>query len=308
MTAPSASADPQLLRQRIVDFVRDASMEISPLDEKVLPELATLLAPGSEVYVAHTPKTSLPELARIACKVQALGFQACMHVVARRIPSEAELREALKALRAAGCDRVLNVAGDLTPPAGPYRSTLDVIDAGVLTDAGFAIAGFAGHPEGNPNIDTGELWKALEAKQNFADRSGIKVRLVTQFGFHPQAVIDWNRQIRARGIRLPVHAGFAGPTPMDKLIKYAMLCGISASLKAAVTNPGLIASLAKAAQAVDQVLTAIVRDWPEADRALLVKPHFFAFGGSVATARWMRTVREGAFSMAADGAGFSLQA
>ncbi|MBI2993499.1 MAG: methylenetetrahydrofolate reductase [Gammaproteobacteria bacterium] len=301
----TTGVDPQRLKQRIVDFARDASMEVSPHDEKELPDLVQFLAPGSEVYVAHTPKTTLQELARIACKVQEMGFKACMHVVARRIPSESELRAALKQLRAAGCDRVLNIAGDLTPPAGPYSSTLDIIDSGVITDSGFKIAGFAGHPEGNPNIGTDDLWKALAAKQAFAERSGVGVRLVTQFGFNPKAVVDWNRQLRERGIRLPVHVGFAGPTPMDKLIKYAMLCGISASLKAAVTNPGLIASLAKAAQAVDQVLTTVVREWPDADRALLVKPHFFAFGGSVATARWIRAVRDGKFSMHADASGFT---
>ena len=303
----AAVSDVQTLKQRIVEFVRDASMEISPLDEKNLPELVEQLAPGTVVYIAHTPKSSVQELARIACKVQDAGFKACMHIVARRIPSESELRAALKQLREAGCDRVLLVAGDLNPPAGPYTSTLDVIDSGIITDSGFRIAGFAGHPEGNPNISPDEIWKALEAKQAFADRSGINVYLATQFSFNARAVIDWSRQLRERGIRLPVHVGLAGPTPMDKLIKYAVLCGISASLKAAVTNPGLIANLAKAAQGVDQVMTALVRDRTDADRASLIKPHFFAFGGSVATARWIRAVRDGTFDMNTDGSGFAVR-
>lgn len=301
---PSANTDPQLLKQRIVDFMRDASMEISPHDEKVLPELKQQLALGSVVYVAHTPKSTIHELARIACKVQGLGFKACMHVVARRIPAESDLRAALKQLREAGCDRILLVAGDLDPPAGPYTSTLDIIASGVIGESGFKTVGFAGHPEGNPNINEENLWKALAEKQAFADRSGVSVYLVTQFGFNARAVIDWNRQLRERGIRLPVHVGFAGPTPIDKLIKYAVMCGISASLKAAISNPGLIANLAKAAQGVDQVMTAFLQGCTDADQAVFVKPHFFAFGGSVATARWIHAVRDGQFDLNADGSGF----
>ena len=295
------------LKQRIVDFMRDASMEISPHDEKNLAEIQALLAPGSVVYVAHTPKTTVPELARIACKVQEMGFRACMHVVARRIPSEAELRAALKQLRGAGCDRVLLIAGDLTPPAGPYGSTLDILDSGIIPESGFRLIGVAGHPEGNPNIPEDMAWNALERKQAFADRSGVSTYSVTQFGFDAQAIIDWGRELRRRGVRLPVHVGFAGPTPIEKLVRFAVMCGISASLKAVVMNPGLLAKLTRAARGVDHVMSAFLGGCDDADRGQFVKPHFFAFGGSVATARWIRAVRNGEFSMNPDGAGFTVK-
>jgi hypothetical protein len=37
-----------------------------------------------------------------------------------------------------------------------------------------------------------------------------------------------------------------------------------------------------------------------------VQPHFYAFGGALATADWLRSVMEGAFDLAADGRRFAV--
>ena len=49
----------------VVEFVRDASTEISPHDEDLLPELTNKLPAGTTVYVAHTPKATLEDVIRV---------------------------------------------------------------------------------------------------------------------------------------------------------------------------------------------------------------------------------------------------
>ena len=60
MTATDANA----LRSLLVEFVRDASTEITVHDDALLPQLRDLLGPGTVVYVAHTPKASIDEVCR----------------------------------------------------------------------------------------------------------------------------------------------------------------------------------------------------------------------------------------------------
>ena len=113
------------LKERIVQFARDTSTEISPHDEGIVDELANVLPRGTTVYVAHTPKASIHDVVRVASAVQRSGLRASPHIVARRIESEGVLRGALKELTAAGVEQVLLVAGDRDPPAGEFTSTLD---------------------------------------------------------------------------------------------------------------------------------------------------------------------------------------
>lgn len=307
MSSEAAELESGLLKESVAAFIRGASMEVTPHDDAHLPELRSILAPGTVVYVAHTPKARLEEVVRTARKVQESGLRACAHIAARRIQSERELRAGLEQLHEAGCDRVLLVAGDCDEPAGPYSSTLDILGSGMTIECGFRTIGVAGHPEGHPRVDTEGLWKALEAKQVFADAHGAGLYVVTQFGFNAQHTIAWGRQLRERRIRLPVHVGLAGPAPIGKLVRYAIHCGIGASLKAAVTRSNLVSTLSKAVRSVDELVVALVRDRTPAGPVVLVQPHFFSFGGCLATARWICAVGEGDFEMHADAAGFDVK-
>jgi methylenetetrahydrofolate reductase (NADPH) len=295
------------LKQNVIAFVRKASIEITSNDEKYLDEFKATLAPGTVVYVAHIPKASLMDVVATAVRLQAAGFRGCAHIVARRLASESDLRAALYRLREGGCDRVLLIAGDTEQPAGPFPSTLEVLESGIIADCGIKVLGVAGHPEGNPNIPEDVAWAALKAKQDYATRTGSTVHVATQFGFDAMKIIQWARRLRKHGILLPVHVGLAGPAPIDKLVRYAILCGIGTSLKAALTKEGLVAKLTRAARSTDQVVTALVKNSTSPDRATMVQPHFFPFGGSVETARWIRAISDGRFEVNADGSTFAMR-
>ena len=139
-------------RSRIAEFAGRASLEITANDRELAASLTGRLPAGSTLYVAHTPNTTLADVAETACAVERAGFRGCPHVVARRIASRAELEAALARLKEGGVNRALLVAGDQTPPAGEFSSTLQILDSGALAAAGIRSIGVAGHPEGNPNI------------------------------------------------------------------------------------------------------------------------------------------------------------
>ena len=292
------------MNTRIVEFVRGASTEISTHDEDLLPTLPDKLPAGMAVYVAHTPRASLDDVVRVAMKAQTLGFRASPHIVARRLPSEQALRHALQQLTDAGVEQVLLVAGDLERPVGPFTSTLEVIDSGLLETFGIRRAGVAGHPEGHKSIATETLLAALRHKQAFAARSGLNVHIVTQFGFNAEHVCAWDRRLSEEGITLPVHVGIAGPTPLPKLIKFAMQCGVGASMHSFMKNMGSMANLARLAATPDEMLLGLIRGRAAYHGSRLVQPHFYSFGGVMATARWLRAVADGSFTVEPDGRKF----
>ena len=211
-------------------------MAMTPSEQRHLPELRELLGEGSAVYISHVPSATLAQVVKTALAVQRAGFKATPHIVARRISYPETLRSALAELTAGGVGQMLLVAGDAAHAAGEFDSTLDVFASGILEKSAIKNIGVAGYPEGQRGIGPMLLWNALKAKQAFADRTGLALHIVTQFGFNGNALHDWEPELERHGVRLPILAGIAGPTPLSELIKYAMRCGIGASLRTVTRN------------------------------------------------------------------------
>jgi methylenetetrahydrofolate reductase (NADPH) len=298
----------EALKRAIVEFARHASTEVSTHDEDSMPVLASILPRGTAVYVAHTPKATLSEVVATAVRLQGLGLRASPHIVARRVPSRQALASGLRQLAAAGVEQALLVAGDLDKPLGPYASTLDIIDSGLLQNSSLKRLGVAGHPEGHKHVPDEVLLSALRHKQAFAARTGLELHIATQFTFDPDAVIAWDERLTREGITLPVHVGIAGPTPLPKLIKYAVTCGVGASLNAVMKNMTAITKLARLATSPDEMLIGLVRGGAAQGSSRIVQPHFYAFGGVSATARWIRAVIDGNFELRPGGGKFVMDA
>ena len=289
------------LRSRIVDFVRRASTEITTHDEKIVGDIARNLPAGTTVYVAHTPKATLADVIRVAIKVRAAGLRASPHLVARRIPSENALIDALAQLRSAGVDQALLVAGDCESAFGPFTDTLALLESGLLNEAGLARIGVAGHPEGIKGVAPELLIRALQLKQMFGESSGLRMHIVTQFGFNPRAICEWASTLVRQDIRLPVHVGLAGPTSLTRLLKFAMACGVGASLNAASKNIKAVTNVARMAMTPEEMIPALVQLIDATAIGTIEQPHFFSFGGALATADWLRSVTAGRFDVRSDG-------
>jgi methylenetetrahydrofolate reductase (NADPH) len=291
------------LKGRIVSFMAGASTEITPSEENRLPELKSVLSAGTAVFVAHTPNASFGQVIHAALAVRRAGFLATPHIAVRRVPNAEVLRAGLAELRAGGVEDILLIAGDAPRPVGEFSGTLDVLESRILEDSGITRIGVAGHPEGHSAVASALLWEALEAKQAVAARAGLNMYIVTQFGLNGGAFKLWARELVRRRIHLPVRVGIAGPAPIAKLVHFAIQCGIGASMRTLMRNLSAAAQSSDLATSPDQHLLALLANPIPAQ---IAAPHFFAFGGALQTARWMRKIAAGAFEIDAKAAQFRL--
>jgi methylenetetrahydrofolate reductase (NADPH) len=283
-----------LLKERVVAFMRAASIEITPSEEKHLPALRALLPADCAIYISHVPSATLAQVVKTALAVQAAGFQATPHLAARRINYPETLRTTLAELVAHGVEQMLLVAGDSAHAAGAFESSLDVFESGLIEKSGIKRIGVAGYPEGQRGIGHTMLGNALKIKQAFADRTGLPMFIVTQFGFNGNALRDWEPELARIDVRLPILAGIAGPAPLSKLIKFAMRCGIGASLRTVMRNLSAVSGIAELATTPEQ---HVMRLMQLSSATRIIAPHFFCFGGVLETAQWINQVVSGHFAI-----------
>lgn len=278
----------------IAGAMRGYSIEVNPNEPKVVDAAVARLDPGTEVFLTWIPGTNAMDLVGPAARLRRAGLVPVPHVGARHIQSAAQL-ELLAARLAgdAGVDRVLIIGGDRATPAGPYDCSLDVMQTEFFQKSGIVRMAIAGFPEGNPNISEIALNEALTSKLMFARSAGLELSIVTQFCFEPEPIVDWLRQIRARGIDLPIRVGLAGPAGLVTLARYAVRCGIGNSLRVLTEKPSFAKLL------VDKGPEPIIRGVAgaaEVGNATsmpfdIAGLHFFVFGGFNKTVEWINAAR-----------------
>lgn len=257
-----------------IEATRPTAAEIS--------ELAAILPPATPIYFSAVPTLTQHDIVAAALAMRRAGLEPVIHIAARRVASASDLRELLSALRGeADVRRLLIVGGDVDA-VGPFADALAVIQKARLREAGIEAIGIGGYPEGHPRIPLGRLEASLDEKIASASAQGLKVHIVSQFSFSADRIIAWLKQLRAGGIKVPVRIGLAGPTSVTALMRYAKRCGVSASLRGLVsgTATALIGNVGP-----DRILDALAQAH---DGLGDVQPHYFSFGGLVATARYAR--------------------
>ncbi len=294
------------LRKHIAEFMRGYSIEATPHDAGKLDAIRQALVPDTAVYVAHPPGVPIDAVVELAGKIKKLGLKPVPHIIARKLESREQLDRALAALEQLGVVNALVVAGDITAEKPAFDSSLEVLETGLFSKYGFREIGVAGHPEGSKAIGEARVEQALRGKAAFAATADFKVYIATQFGFDPQAFIDWEAATTAAGITLPIHVGMPGPASLRQLAKFAMLCGVGASARMLMTRTGAMANLLST-QAPDEMVTAIARHRAANPSSRLQKVHFFAFGGVVKTATWANAVAEGRVALNGQGTGFRIE-
>jgi len=294
------------LKVHIAAFVRDYSIEITPHDAEKLDAIRAELNAGTVVYVAHPPGVPIDDIVTLAGRVQKLGLTATPHVIARKLESRDQLERALARCQELGIHNALCVAGDITADKPAFDSSLEVLQTGFFKKYGFREVGIAGHPEGSKAIGEERVEQALRGKAEFAKTAGFDLYFATQFGFEPQPFIDWEAATAAKGIKLPIHVGMPGPASLRQLAKFAMLCGVGASMRMLTSRMGAMANLLSS-QAPDEMVTALARHRGTTPQSRFKKIHFFAFGGVVKTARWANAVISGRFVLNNQATGFRVE-
>ena len=220
-------------KSAIQSFIRNYSIETTVPQAQKVERFADLVPLDTRLYIAHIPGTDFNATVALAARLRKEGMEPVPHVVGRRIASRAILEDFLKKLSGeAGVKQALVVAGDNSDPAGEYTSGLQILESGLLEQYGITTVGVAGHPEGHREVADPVLRDALRRKNAYKDKSGAKVYLVTQFAFTADPVLAWEASHGADIGALPVVVGLPGLATAKTLLKYAMDCGVGASLAA----------------------------------------------------------------------------
>ena len=273
----------------VVDMLRGYSIEVNPSQPKALDAAVERLDRDTEVFLTWIPGANPMDAVTPAARLRRAGLIPVPHVGARHLESAAQLQQfAARLAGEAGVDKILIIGGDRAKPAGPYDSSLAVMQTGVFQKAGITRMAVAGFPEGNPNISEAALDEALTAKLTFAHEAGMQLSIVTQFCFKAEPIVEWLRRIRNRGIEIPVRVGLAGPAGLITLARYAVRCGIGNSLHVLTEHPSFAKLLTeKGPEPIMRELAALLRRRNGARPLSIAGLHFYVFGGLTKTVDWI---------------------
>jgi methylenetetrahydrofolate reductase (NADPH) len=298
MTATTTDASAETRtdeKTRIIELLRGASLELSSRDPTEIDACVPLLEPGTEVYISIPPGQTYHGSVALAARLRRAGFRPVPHIAARQIARREALEDFLaRAAGEGGVDSALVIAGDLDRACGPFDSSLALLDTGLFERNGILNIGVAGHPEGHPKVATAFLDTALADKKRVAQQHGLSLRVVTQFCFESQPVLAW--AARQKNLGLPLRVGLAGPAGLTRLLRFAALCGVGNSVRALTSRPGTVVRLM-----TESGPEAMLRELAAQAVAPIAGVHFFCFGGLVHTARWLQAMRQGRFTLSADG-------
>ena len=269
-------------------FLKGYSIEVMPRTAEKVEDFRAILPKGTRVYIAHIDGTPIEEMVATAKRIGAEGFDVMPHFPARIIKDRATLTDWVARYKDVGVHQGLLLAGGVPQPVGDFATSMQLLETGAFT--GFDRLHVAGHPEGNKDIDPdGSDKMVMEAarwKSAFSERTDAQMAMATQFCFEAGPVIDWVNRLQAESIKLPVHIGVAGPAKLQTLIKFAIACGVGASLRV----------LQKRAMDVTKLLLPYEPTEFVADLAAhkaknpgfgIEQVHFFPLGGIKTNAQWV---------------------
>jgi len=283
-------AGPLPVNPAVEAFLQDYSIEVMPRTAEKIEDFTTLLPKGTRVYVAHIEGTPIQDMVATAKRLAADGYRVMPHFPARIIQDKAMLADWIARYQGeADVKQALLLAGGVAKPHGDFESSMQLMETGLFEAAGFTDLHVAGHPEGNRDIDPDgsdkNVMEALRWKQDFANRSDAKMALATQFAFEAKPVIAWADTLKDAGIDIPIHIGIAGPAKLQTLVKFAIACGVGASLKVLQKRAKDVTKLLMPFEPTDLVTELAAHKAANPDFNI-ERVHFFPLGGIKTNANW----------------------
>jgi methylenetetrahydrofolate reductase (NADH) len=279
------------------NFVRNYSIETTIKQARHVEQFSDAVPAGTRIYIPHTPGTHFQETVDLAARLRREAMEPVPHIVARRFENLSILDDFLGRLAAdAGIKQILIVAGDIPKPAGLLNSSAEILESSLLEKHGIRTIGVAGYPEGHPGLPNSVLREALKRKAEFAQRTNAELYIVTQFTFSGRPVIEWEVSHSPEIGGLPIIVGLPGLATAKTLLKYAIDCGVGASLQAFSKR---YASLTKllTVSAPDETIVDLVQYKNRTPQSRIRGVHFFPFGGFKRTADWANKIVAGDFEI-----------
>ncbi len=285
--APGPSERIDVQSSAVSSLLRYSSIELSTNGEDAIRGASEILPSGMSVYVPKMPRETLSDKLVQIQLLRKYGLEPVPHIVARQLSSEAELGEFLAdAVRLGGVERVLVIGGDNKISAGPFRDSADVLASGILSNCGIRVVDVAGYPDGHPEISSKILLADLESKVEHANRLGFGLNVVTQFSFEAENIVAFCADLAKTVPEVPVHAGLVGPTSPKMLFRFAKICGVGTSIRAANKLGKNALKLAMHANP-DRQFEILAKHKASNAAGNLAGIHLFSFGGFVDSSTWL---------------------
>ncbi len=265
-------------RSALAGLLQGYSAEVTARDKKGIEAAPELMPKGSEIFVAAIPGEEAQRIIDASVKLSQGGLAVMPHIVARNIASRAALDDLLARLAGeAGVNRAHVVGGDRDKPEGEYDASLQLLQSGLFQKHGFSQVTIACYPEGHPRITDAVLEQALKDKARVCAEAGLEFGLVSQFCFDSRPVIALARRGREWGIQAPLRAGVVGPADRGAMIRYGLMCGVGASLRALKERHELTKSV-MAGETPEGLLTEVAQARAAEPALGISGVHFFTFG------------------------------
>ncbi len=284
--------DADLIRRAVEGY----SIEVTPASAAKVSSFADHLPAGTTVNVTFLPGSDIEDTLVVLERLRGEGFEPVPHIAARSIESEEHLARYIDGMvTRASVEEVLVIGGGVDNPVGPYDSSIQVLRTGRLEAAGMKRIGVAGHPEGTPDISPADVATALAEKRAWAADTGVEMYIETQFCFDADAILTWERDLRAAGNTLPIRIGVPGIATLKTLLKFAQMSGIGPSMRVLTRQAANIAKLLTV-QAPDRLVADLSPALADPEN-MLSDLHFYPFGGLAKTAVWANAVAAGEFEV-----------
>ena len=277
-------------------FLNNFSIEVMPRTAAKIESFNDILPKNTRIYIAHIEGVPIQEMISTAKRIQSEGFAVIPHFPARIIENKVILEDWIKAYQEeANIDQALILAGGVDKPHGIFENSMQLVETELFNKYNFKNLYFAGHPEGNKDIDPDGTERnvndALVWKQKLNERTDINLALTTQFCFDSKPVIKWASELNKNGINIPIHIGVAGPAKLQTLIKFSIACGVGASLKVLHKRAKDIKKLLLPFEP-NEFLEALALHKENNSDFNITNIHFFPLGGIKTTSNWIKNAMQ----------------
>ena len=293
LSAFSSKEESKKISNHLKDFLVDFSIEVMPRTASKIESFNEILPQNTRVYIAHIEGVPIEEMVETAKRLSSEGFNVMPHFPARIIKDKDTLENWIQRYQdEAGIEQALLLAGGLSRPHGSFESSMQLVETELFEKYNFKHLHFAGHPEGNKDIDhdnsTKNVESALSWKQKFKERTDINLALTTQFCFEANPVIEWADSLVKNGIDIPVHIGVAGPAKLQALIKFSIACGVGPSLRVLQKRAKDVKKLLLPFEPND-FLETLAEHKKANPNFNITNVHFFPLGGIDVNASWIKS-------------------
>ena len=279
--------------ESLKDFLGDFSIEVMPRTATKIESFTEILPQSTRIYIAHIEGVPIEEMVETAKRLANDGFNVMPHFPARIIKDKSMLDDWINRYQGeAGIEQALLLAGGVSKPHGDYENSMQLVETELFEKYNFKHLHFAGHPEGNKDIDSDGSNKNVDAalswKQKFKERTDIALALTTQFCFEAEPVIEWANSLTSKGIDIPIHIGVAGPAKLQTLIKFSIACGVGPSLRVLQKRAKDVKKLLLPFEP-NEFLETLAEHKKTNPGFNITNVHFFPLGGINVNASWINS-------------------